>query len=113
MRETKRARRTSRIRARRAAEGAALVSLSAPMQRTAGRVYRRPMRRRCGVRLRRRPRKRIRGGAVSVRIIVAWYDLWVGAYWDRKSRALYILPIPCIGIVIRFANAADSTDAAI
>jgi hypothetical protein len=32
--------------------------------------------------------------------IIAWYDLWVGAYWDRKNRRLYILPVPCLGIVI-------------
>lgn len=31
--------------------------------------------------------------------VFAWYDLWVGAYWDRKNRKLYLLPIPCIGWV--------------
>ena len=32
--------------------------------------------------------------------IVAWFDMWVGAYWDSKNRRLYILPLPCIGVVI-------------
>jgi len=32
--------------------------------------------------------------------IFAWYDLWVGAYWDATNRRLYLLPIPTIGIVI-------------
>lgn len=37
-----------------------------------------------------------------VSFLFAWYDLWVGAYWDRKQRKLYILPVPCLGIVIQF-----------
>jgi len=41
---------------------------------------------------------------VTVRPIVAWYDLWVGAYWDQKGRRLYILPIPCVGIVLDFGQ---------
>lgn len=35
-------------------------------------------------------------------LVLAWYDFWIGFYWDRKARALYFLPIPFIGIVIRF-----------
>ena len=41
---------------------------------------------------------------MKVRPIFAWYDLWVGAYWDRKQRRLYILPLPCVGIVISFGH---------
>jgi hypothetical protein len=29
--------------------------------------------------------------------IFAWYDFWVGAYYDRAKRRLYVLPLPCIG----------------
>lgn len=29
-------------------------------------------------------------------------DLWIGAFWDAKKRRLYILPLPCFGIVIQF-----------
>lgn len=29
-------------------------------------------------------------------------DLWVGAYWDKKKRQLFILPIPCFGIMLQF-----------
>lgn len=25
-----------------------------------------------------------------------WYDLWIGAYWDRAGRALYVCPLPCV-----------------
>jgi hypothetical protein len=38
---------------------------------------------------------------VRIAFLFAWYDLWIGAYWDRKARYLYILPLPCIGIVIK------------
>lgn len=33
--------------------------------------------------------------------IFAWYDCWVGWYWDRSQRLLYILPLPMIGWRIR------------
>ncbi len=29
------------------------------------------------------------------RFFFAWYDLWVGAYYDRKERCLYICLLPC------------------
>lgn len=41
---------------------------------------------------------------MTVKPIFAWYDLWIGAYWDRKARKLYILPIPCFGIVIELTS---------
>jgi hypothetical protein len=28
-------------------------------------------------------------------------DLWVGVYIDRVKRRVYILPVPCFGIVIQ------------
>lgn len=38
----------------------------------------------------------------TVNPIFAWYDLWIGAFWDGNKRRLYILPLPCLGIVIQF-----------
>jgi len=35
-------------------------------------------------------------------IIFAWYDFWIGWFWNINKRKLYIFPIPCIGIVIKF-----------
>ena len=29
-----------------------------------------------------------------------WYDLWIGAYWDRKGRDLYVCPLPMVGVKI-------------
>lgn len=31
---------------------------------------------------------------MKIRPIAAWYDLWVGLYWDREKRQLYALPVP-------------------
>lgn len=33
----------------------------------------------------------------------AWFDLWIGAYWDHEKRRLYLLPIPCCGICLDFS----------
>jgi len=38
----------------------------------------------------------------KIRPIFAWYDLWIGCYYDQKGRKLYILPLPSVGIVIEF-----------
>lgn len=37
---------------------------------------------------------------VRVRVRFAWYDLWIGAYWDRSQSILYICPIPTLLIAI-------------
>jgi hypothetical protein len=44
---------------------------------------------------------------MSIKPIFAWYDLWVGAFWNRADRKLYVLPIPCIGFVISFSSRND------
>ncbi len=33
---------------------------------------------------------------MRVSLGIAWYDLWMGAYYDRAKRTLYICPLPCI-----------------
>lgn len=39
-----------------------------------------------------------------VRLVFAWYGLWIGAFWDRRSRKLYVLPLPCLGFVLNFGD---------
>jgi hypothetical protein len=41
---------------------------------------------------------------VKITPFFAWYDIYVGAFWKRKTRKLYLLPFPCIGIVIDFGS---------
>lgn len=41
---------------------------------------------------------------MKIRPLFKWYDFWVGWFWDGKKRRLYILPFPCVGIVIELAE---------
>lgn len=41
---------------------------------------------------------------MRIRPLFAWYDFWVGAYWDAKNRRLYVLPVPMLGVVIQFGG---------
>lgn len=37
-----------------------------------------------------------------IKFIFKWYDLWIGIFIDTKKGYLYILPIPCCGVIIKF-----------
>lgn len=37
---------------------------------------------------------------MRIRLFWAWYDFWVGAYYDRKDRVLYVCPLPTVVIRI-------------
>jgi len=43
---------------------------------------------------------------MKVTPLFAWYDFWVGVFWDRQKRRLYVLPIPCVGLVFDFGRAS-------
>jgi hypothetical protein len=36
---------------------------------------------------------------MRITLIFAWYDLWIGAYYDRERRALYLM-VPMAGVRI-------------
>lgn len=37
---------------------------------------------------------------MKLTIFFAWYDFWIGAYYDRKDKILYICPFFCIVLKI-------------
>jgi hypothetical protein len=37
---------------------------------------------------------------MRVRLSWKWYDLWVGAYWDRGARILYVCPLPTVVVEV-------------
>lgn len=39
--------------------------------------------------------------SVRIKPVFAWYDLWIGAYWDRDTRRLYLMVLT-IGVVFEF-----------
>ena len=39
-----------------------------------------------------------------------WFDIWIGAYWDRFDRVLYICPLPMCVIKIEFAPNMDDDE---
>ncbi|MFA5071076.1 MAG: hypothetical protein WC511_01745 [Candidatus Pacearchaeota archaeon] len=45
----------------------------------------------------------------SVTPMFAWYDFWIGFYWDKKNRCLYFFPIPMFGLKIQFMGENNDT----
>jgi hypothetical protein len=41
---------------------------------------------------------------MRIRPIFAWYDFWIGVFFDRQKRRIYILPLPCLGVIIELGN---------
>jgi hypothetical protein len=39
---------------------------------------------------------------MKLSVFFRWFDLWIGAYWDRTHRALYVCPIPMFGVKLQF-----------
>lgn len=41
---------------------------------------------------------------MEVSPLFAWFDMRIGVFVDRKSKRIYILPLPCVGIVISYGG---------
>jgi hypothetical protein len=44
------------------------------------------------------------GKPFGVHPMFAWYDLWVGAYWDRQGRCLYVMLLPTLGFRVQLST---------
>lgn len=42
---------------------------------------------------------------MKIKPIFAWYDLWVGAFYDRTKRRLYVFPLPMLGFYLEWPHA--------
>lgn len=40
--------------------------------------------------------------AGRVKLIFAWYDFWIGFFWDGRKKRLYFFPVPCFGVYIQW-----------
>lgn len=41
---------------------------------------------------------------MTIKPFFAWYDLWIGGYYDRKKRVWYVLLLPMLGFKITLAT---------
>ncbi len=41
---------------------------------------------------------------MTIRPMFAWYDFWIGVFYDRAKRKVYVMPLPCFGFVVTLAN---------
>ena len=32
---------------------------------------------------------------MKIKFFIAWYDCWVGWFYDRQGKILYVCPLPC------------------
>ena len=48
---------------------------------------------------------------MKIRPLFAWYDLWVGVFWDAPKRRLYVLPLPMCGVVFDFGSTTKEKEA--
>jgi hypothetical protein len=44
---------------------------------------------------------------MKISFIAAWYDCWIGLFYDQKKQWLYVFPIPFVGIVVKFKSKCD------
>ena len=48
---------------------------------------------------------------MSAGVFFAWYDFWIGAYYDRKQRRLYVCTLPMICFWFQLGRASVQEEA--
>lgn len=44
---------------------------------------------------------------MKIRPVFAWYDMWVGVFYDRSKRRVWIFPVPMLGVVVDLEGEAN------
>lgn len=42
-------------------------------------------------------------------LVVAWYDCWLGTYWDRDQGRLFVLFVPMLGLCVSLPSRSKHT----
>lgn len=46
----------------------------------------------------------VRVPKIGFALLFAWYDMWIGFFWDKKKKWLYVFPVPMFGFILKFGR---------
>lgn len=44
---------------------------------------------------------------ISLKVSWEWRDMWIGAFWDRDERVLYVCPLPTVLLTFVFRDRTE------